>query len=148
MTRSTHSEGFHPSSRSAGTLCAVALGGALGTLARYALECGLPTASGHFPTATLVINLSGSFLIGLLLPFALVSPHSLLRPFLVTGILGGWTTYSALATDAVSLIKSGHALLAVGDLGTTLVAGLALVTLGFFVSPSHSLVRYRRSRGS
>jgi CrcB protein len=148
MTSSTRAEGFHPSSRSIGTLCAVALGGALGTLARYALSRGLPTAPGHFPTATLVTNVTGSFLIGLLLPIALSSRHSLLRPFVVTGILGGWTTYSALATDAASLAKSGHALMAVGDLGMTLVAGLALVALGFFASPAHALVRYRRSRQS
>ena len=51
---------FHPSTRSPATLAAVALGGVLGTLARYALDRGLPTHSGHFPASTLIINLSGS----------------------------------------------------------------------------------------
>jgi CrcB protein len=149
MTRPTHPATLHPSTRSPSTLLAVALGGAVGTLARYALDRGLPTAPGHFPTATLIINMSGSFLIGLLLPFALhrASLHPLFRPFLVTGLLGGWTTYSALATDAASLTRSGHGLVALGDVGVTLVGGLALVALGFFVSPAHTYVRYRRPNG-
>ena len=138
---------FHPSTRSPATLAAVALGGALGTLARYSLDRGLPTHSGHFPTATLIINLSGSLLIGLLLPLALAhaTRRPLLRPFLVTGVLGGWTTYSALATDSVSLLKAGHTWLALGDLGATLVGGLLLVALGFFLSPAHVGFRFRRS---
>jgi CrcB protein len=148
MTRPTAPAPFHPSSRSPGTLLAVALGGALGTLSRYALDRGLPTAPGHFPTATLLINLSGSLLIGLLLPMALISTRRWIRPFAITGILGGWTTYSALATDTASLTRSGHGLFALGDVGLTLLGGLALVALGFFLSPAHSFVRYRRSNGS
>ena len=149
MTQPDGRAPFHPSTRSPGTLLAVALGGALGTLARYALDRAMPTAPAHFPTATLVINLSGSLLIGLLLPIALAqaSQRPLLRPFAVTGILGGWTTYSALATDAATLAKSGHTLLALGDLGATVVGGLALVSAGFFLSPAHTYVRYRRGNG-
>jgi CrcB protein len=140
-----HSATFHPGTRSRSTLSAVALGGALGTLARYGLDRALPTASGHFPGATLIINLSGSLLIGLLLPVALArsGPRPLLRPFLVTGVLGGWTTYSALATDAAILGKNGHAWLAAGDLGATVIGGLALVAVGFYASPAHREVRYR-----
>jgi CrcB protein len=117
-------------------LTAVALGGALGTLARYALDRTFATAPGHFPATTLAINLSGSFLIGLLLPLALARAERrpLLRPFLVTGILGGWTTYSALANDSASLVKNGHSLLALGDIGATLAGGLALVALGYWLS--------------
>jgi CrcB protein len=144
MADPTKSAPFHPSTRSPGTLLAVGLGGALGTLSRYALDRGLVTAPGHFPTSTLIINLSGSFLIGLLLPMALVSRRPWLRPFLITGILGGWTTYSALATDTATLTKSGHALLALGDVGLTVLGGLVLVAAGFFLSPAHRMVRFRR----
>jgi CrcB protein len=138
---------FHPSTRAPSTLAAVFLGGALGTLARYALDRALPTDSGHFPTATLLINLSGSLLIGLLLPIALARATTtpLLRPFLVTGLLGGWTTYSALATDSTTLFRSGHHLLAAGDLGATVFGGLALVAVGFYASPAHTFVRFRRA---
>jgi len=112
------------------------LGGALGTLARYAAGRGFPTPAGHFPTTILVVNLSGSLLIGFLLPIALaMAPRRpLVRPFAVTGILGGWTTYSALATDGVALAKSGHALLAVANAGATVGGGLALVAIGFALS--------------
>lgn len=141
---------FHASSRAPGTLWAVALGGALGTLARYGLDRGLPTPEGHFPTATLIINLSGSLLIGLLLPLAMAQAarRPLIRPFLISGILGGWTTYSALATDAGALLRAGHTVMALGDLGATLLGGMTLVAAGFYLSPAHSYVRYRRSNGN
>jgi fluoride exporter len=146
MTHEAHHAPFHPSPRPPGTPYAVALGGGLGTLARYALDRAIPTAAGHFPTATLVVNLSGSLLIGLLLPFALAQAtrRPLLRPFLVTGVLGGWTTFSALAMDATQLLKSGHVALAAGDLGATLAGGLLLVAAGFYLSPAHAYVRYAR----
>ncbi|HVB90873.1 MAG TPA: CrcB family protein [Acidimicrobiales bacterium] len=149
MTIPTPAGPFHPSSRSPATLVAVTVGGALGTLARYALDLALPVAPGHFPTATLMINLSGSLLIGLLLPFALArsAPHPLFRPFLVTGILGGWTTYSALAADTATLLKAGHLGLALIDVGSTVVGGLVLVACGFYASLAHTAVRYRRSDG-
>jgi CrcB protein len=141
---------FHPARRARGTLRAVALGGALGTLARYGLDRGVPTPGGHFPTATLIINLSGSLLIGLLLPLAMAQAarRPLLRPFLITGVLGGWTTYSALATDAAVLLRAGHTMLAFGDLGATLLGGIALVAAGFYLSPAHTYVRYRRGHGN
>ncbi|MGO8864215.1 MAG: fluoride efflux transporter FluC [Acidimicrobiales bacterium] len=146
MARSAHHAPFHPTPRAPGTPYAVALGGGLGTLARYGLDRAVPTQVGHFPTATLLVNLSGSVLIGLLLPFALAQAarRPLLRPFLITGILGGWTTFSALATDAAQLLKSGHVALAVGDLGATVVGGLLLVAVGFYLSPAHTYVRYPR----
>jgi fluoride exporter len=136
MDHPRHSATFHPSHRSPATLSAVALGGALGTLSRYALDRTFPMPTGHFPATTLAINLSGSFLIGLLLPFALARAERrpLLRPFLVTGVLGGWTTYSALANDSASLVKTGHSMFALGDVGATLAGGLGLVVIGYWLS--------------
>jgi CrcB protein len=138
---------YHPSNRSPGTLLAVAVGGSLGTLGRYGVDHAIATGAGHFPTATLIINLSGSLLIGLLLPLAMAEAerHPLVRPFLVTGGLGGWTTYSALAADGATLLQRGHVLSALGYLGLTVGGGLALVAIGFFASPAHRLVRYRRA---
>src|SRR5271163_4885441 len=90
-----------------GALAAVFLGGALGTLARYALDTAYATTPGHFPATTLFINLSGSLVIGMAIPFTglLPSRFSWARPFAVVGVLGGWTTYSTLAVDAALLGK-------------------------------------------
>ncbi len=113
-------------------LAAVVLGGFLGTLARYGVGAAWPTPTGHFPTATFVINTSGAFLLGslLTLPLERAWPMAHFRPFLATGLLGGWTTYSTFAVDADVLAKGGHLLLAVGYLAATLGAGIAAVMLG------------------
>jgi CrcB protein len=119
-------------SLSPAVLVAIALGGALGTVARFLLSTTFSDSARQFPTTTLLINLSGSLAIGLLLPlvdnFSTRAP--LVRPFLIVGILGGWTTYSTLAVDAVVLAKDGHAVAGVLSLAATLVGGLALVAGG------------------
>ena len=118
---------------SAAVLVAIAVGGALGTVARFLLDSTFSDPSSHFPTTTLLINLSGSFLIGLLVPLVdnfATRGAALLRPFLIVGILGGWTTYSTLAVDAVVLAKDGHAGAGVLSLAATLIGGLALVVCG------------------
>jgi CrcB protein len=117
---------------SLGVLVAIALGGALGTLARYLLNATYVTASGHFPATTLLINLSGSLAIGFLVPVTgkLTPKLPLGRPFLIVGFLGGWTTYSTLAVDAVLLGKDGHLGLSVTYLAATLFGGVFLVTVG------------------
>jgi CrcB protein len=113
-------------------LLVIALGGALGTLARFLLDTTFVQGSGHLPTVTLVINLSGSLAIGLLVPVIERSAphHPLLRPFLIVGLLGGWTTYSALAVSAITLAQDGHATTSVLYLAATLVGGTALVVIG------------------
>ena len=80
---------------SLGSILAVGLGGALGTLARYLIDATFTTTSGHFPATPLLINLSGSLAIGFLvrLTDTVSSRFALARPFLVVGFLGGWTTY-------------------------------------------------------
>jgi fluoride exporter len=113
-------------------LLAIAIGGALGTVARFLLDTAFVEGSHHFPTVTLVVNLSGSLAIGLLVPLAaLWAPRlPLLRPFLIVGFLGGWTTYSALAVSAVTLLQNGQAGSSLLYLAATFVGGTALVVLG------------------
>jgi CrcB protein len=113
-------------------MLAIAIGGAVGTVARFLLDTTYSEPSGHFPITTLAINLSGSLAIGFLIPMAdrVSARNLLLRPFLIVGILGGWTTYSTLAVDAVTLAKDGHAATAVLSIAATLVGGLALVAIG------------------
>ncbi len=113
-------------------LVAIGLGGALGTVARFLLDTTFSDSARQFPTTTVLINLSGSLAIGLLVPlvdnFSTRAP--LVRPFLLVGILGGWTTYSTLAVDAVVLAKDDHAAAGVLSVVATVGGGLALVLVG------------------
>jgi CrcB protein len=122
---------------SATTLAAVFVGGALGTVARYLLEAHHPVAAGGFPWVTLLVNLTGSFAIGLLIPLTEhLSPRALLiRPLGIIGFLGGWTTYSTLAVDATLLAKHGDVVTCLAYLAATVAGGLVLVVAG------HSLGR-------
>ncbi len=117
---------------SASTLMAIFVGGALGTVARYLLEAFHPLAPGAFPWATLLVNLTGSFAIGLVMPLTEDVSHRLraLRPLLVIGFLGGWTTYSTLAVDATLLVRHGDVVSCVAYLAATVAGGLTLVVAG------------------
>ena len=123
------------------TLGAVFFGGALGTVARYGVERALPPAPGHFPVATFVINTSGAFLLGVVLTMLLERvPHltPTLRPFLATGLLGGWTTYSSLVVESDSLLRGGHAAGAAGYVAVTLVCGVTATALGIALGRARS----------
>jgi CrcB protein len=117
---------------SAAALLAIFVGGAIGTVSRYLLDAHHPVPPGHFPWVTLLINLSGSFAIGLLVPLTEhVAPRATLaRPFLVVGFLGGWTTYSTLAVEATLLAKDGDVANFFAYLAATVIGGLALVVAG------------------
>jgi fluoride exporter len=117
---------------SVATLLAIFVGGAVGTVARYLLEVHHPAAQSGIPWTTLAINLSGSLVIGLLVPLTDHVAHRapLVRPLLVIGFLGGWTTYSTLAVEATLLAKDGDVGNCLAYLAATVVGGLALVVLG------------------
>jgi CrcB protein len=110
----------------------VAAGGALGALARWVVAEALPHAGGHFPWATLLTNVLGCFLIGVVMVVVIerLPDQRLLRPFLGTGILGGFTTFSTYAVDTRGLVASDRPALAAAYLVGTLVAGLLAVVLG------------------
>lgn len=116
-------------------LLVVALGGVLGSLGRYAVGLLLPHAVDAFPWATLTVNVSGAFAVGLLVAFLVDRPgtHRLARPLLGVGVLGGWTTFSALAVDAVSLAAADEAQLAAAYVGATFVVGTLAVGAGTVV---------------
>ncbi len=117
-------------------LCAVALGGALGSLCRYLLDKGIgKLAAIDFPVGTFTVNLCGCLLIGLLWGiFDHVRISNTLRLFLFTGFLGGLTTFSTFARESEQLLRSGST--AVGMLYVMMsnAAGIAMVALGFFIS--------------
>ncbi len=117
---------------SSATIVAIFVGGALGTVARYLLEAHHPIAAAAFPWVTLLVNLTGSFAIGLLVPLTEHVSHRLpaLRPLVMVGFLGGWTTYSTLAVDATLLGKDGDFVTCLAYLVATVAGGLALVVVG------------------
>lgn len=118
--------------RRPGPLVAVAAGGALGAPARYGIALAVRVTPGTFPWGTFWINVSGSFSLGLLLAVLLVrfpADHSL-RPFLATGFLGAYTTYSTFAVEADLLIRNGHAGGAFGYAAASLGVGLAAAAAG------------------
>lgn len=108
----------------------VALGGALGTAAREALSLAIPSVGG-VPIVILGINVLGAFLLGVLLESLLLrgpdaGRRRSMRLFLGTGILGGFTTYSALAADSGVLLLDGRAVIGVAyAIGTVLLGGAA-----------------------
>lgn len=132
----THHPSLGPAHRAQpGVVVAVLLGGAVGTLGRYELGLAWVSPAAQFQVATFVINTSGAFLLGLVLTILLerFGPTRYLRPFLTTGLLGGWTTYSALAVDTAAAGRGGHLGVAAGYLAATLVAGLAAAAIGIWL---------------
>lgn len=112
------------------SILAVLIGGAVGTGLRLAIDALLPHADDAFPTSTLVINTLGALALGMLV--ARLWPHASpwLRAGLGTGLLGGFTTFSAVAVSLVSLTAAGQIMLAFVYLVATLVLGLGAAWLG------------------
>jgi fluoride exporter len=117
-------------------LAAIALGGALGAPARYGVAQVIHVAKDSFPWATFWTNISGSFALGLLLVLILerFPPSRYLRPFVATGFLGAYTTYSTFAVDTVVLTKDGHGGIALAYAGASLVVGLVAVGTGIWAA--------------
>ena len=115
-----------------GVLLAIAIGGGLGTLARYGVSRLVHVAKDTFPWATFTTNLCGAFAIGLLLTllFERFPPTRFGRPFLAIGFLGGFTTFSTMAVETVTLCKDGFPALGIGYLGASVGFGLAACYLG------------------
>ncbi|MGY2701517.1 MULTISPECIES: fluoride efflux transporter FluC [unclassified Nocardioides] len=107
-------------------LAAVAVGGALGALARWGLTQAFPASADEFPWATFGINVAGSFVLALLPAFVLVRRHRELAVGLGPGVLGGFTTLSAYSEQTRALLdaeRTGVALAyLLGTLATCLVA--------------------------
>lgn len=92
-------------------LCVIAVGGVVGAEARYGMSVLLPHHAGEWAWATVLTNMSGCLLMGVLMVVITerVRPHPLIRPLLGVGVLGGYTTFSTYAVDAVGVLQSGRA---------------------------------------
>ncbi len=114
-----------------GAWVAVAVGGAIGSVGRFWLTIVMTALTGpRFPWGTLLINVLGSFVIGLVGGFTLtpdrVGMHPDIRIFLMTGVCGGFTTFSAFSLQTVELLQSGDMVPALGyAIGSVLLCVLA-----------------------
>lgn len=120
----------------------VAAGGVVGTFARYATTLWLGTASSGLPTATLVVNLVGCFVLGLLLEaLGRRGPETprqqALRLGLGTGVVGGFTTFSSLAEELALLVHTHAAAVAGLYAAVSVVGGLVASVLGIVVAAGH-----------
>lgn len=112
----------------------VALGGAVGSIARYKLSGWVlhQTLDWRFPAGTFAVNVIGCLLAGLLA--GLAEKHDLLSPearlLLFTGVLGGFTTFSAFGLETMHLLRRGEMLVAGCNIVLSVVAGLLALWLG------------------
>ena len=112
---------------------AVAVGGMLGAALRLGIDTALPHGDAEFAASTLLVNVLGSFALGLLVGRAWLGAPGWLRAGLGPGLLGSFTTFSAVAVSLVAMSTEGEWMLAASYLVATLVLGLGAATLGLRV---------------
>lgn len=118
-------------------LAVVAIGGALGAMARYGVAVVLaPFWSSQFPLATFLINVSGSFILGFFTTFAVEksSIEPLWRLLVATGFVGAYTTFSTFEYETQRLVESGATMFAVANVVGSVAAGFAAVQLGVMLA--------------
>lgn len=116
-------------------LIAVACGGALGALLRYLIQMTL-VYSGKFPMAIFIANVLGSLLMGVL--FVLLQEKSLfaewLRPFLMVGLLGAFTTFSTFSLDTIRLLEAGQVMTALSNVILSVVVAIGAAYIGVMLA--------------
>lgn len=123
------------------------MGGALGANARYLVASWATTQWGtQFPVATLLINVSGSFVLGVYLTLATerFTGHPAVRLLVATGFLGAYTTFSTFSVEALHLIETGDAAAGMSYVVSSVVLSIVAVAIGMIVA--HTVVS-RSTRG-
>jgi len=110
----------------------VALGGAIGASARFGL--GLALARDGFPVAIIAANVLGSFLMGLFVVWSFQKGMAHLNPLVMTGVLGGFTTFSAFSLEAYTLFERGQVGAAATYVGISVVASLLALAAGVMIA--------------
>jgi len=117
------------------TILAVGAGSFLGGVARYLVSVAMKGVSKGFPWATLAVNLAGCLLIGLL--WGIFSKNASeggnWALFLSVGLCGGFTTFSTFSKEALIMLQGGNIWGFTGYAGISVLAGIALVALGYFL---------------
>lgn len=118
-----------------GTLAQVALGGAIGACGRYLTGVAAVRLMGHgYPWGTLAVNVIGSFAMGVLVVVLAQFNATRFAPLLMTGILGGFTTFSAFSLDAAALFERGQYGMAGAYVVGSVVLSLGAIALGLVVA--------------
>ncbi|WP_323009026.1 fluoride efflux transporter CrcB [Paracoccus sp. (in: a-proteobacteria)] len=115
------------------TFLQVALGGAIGSTARYGINILAGRLTPGYPLGTFCVNISGCLAMGLLAALLAHRGGQHLAPFLLTGVLGGYTTFSAFALDTMTLWERGASTIALGYVLGSVVLSLAAVVLGLAI---------------
>jgi CrcB protein len=134
------------SSSESAVVLSIALGGAIGSVARYAVGLMIPPTIGSaIPIATLSVNVSGSFLIGLFMVVALEGlSTAATRLFLTTGLCGGYTTMSAFNLDTVAMVRGGMPAKAALYVIATVLGSLSATFIGMMTARRLTAAARRR----
>jgi CrcB protein len=124
----------------------IALGGAIGTIARFAVSGAFARMVGEtFPWGTIVVNISGCLVIGLLATITgpdgrlVVAPD--LRQFMLIGLCGGYTTFSSFSLQTLNLIRNGELMSAAGNTAISFVACMLAVWIGAVLGQAFNQLR-------
>ncbi len=113
----------------------VALGGAIGACLRFGVVQAMPRVPGTgFPLGVLTVNVLGSFLMGAVMVLSVQRGFAWLNPFLMVGILGGFTTFSAFSLEAFTMFERGRVLAAGTYVGLNVVLSLAAFALAVWLA--------------
>lgn len=120
-------------------ILSVALGGAFGAVARYALSTAWPKGIdnwpwANWPWATFIANVSGCFLIGLLTGLLNRGDSESLKYFLLTGFCGGYTTFSTFSLETIKLMQSGQNISALLYVALSAFVGISATFLGLYLA--------------
>ena len=117
------------------TILQVALGGAIGAALRFLTGVGILRLIGPgFPVAVMGVNVFGSFMMGLFVVFATQRGVTQLNPFVMAGLLGGFTTFSAFSLEAVSLFERGAMGQALAYVVMSVVLSIGSLLLGLMIA--------------
>lgn len=123
----------------------VGIGGFLGAIARYELGGLFKVGSGDFPVGTFIINLTGSFILGLFL--TLLAEKFILpvewRLFFATGFVGAYTTFSSLTNETITLFRQGYWPVGLLYSVASLTGGMLFVWLGFVAARQFAFSSFR-----
>jgi fluoride exporter len=133
----------------AADLAAIAIGGGLGSVARYLLSAAFPAGHG-FPWAIFAVNVSGSFALGVLMIYLLEiwPPRRFLRPFFAVGLIGGYTTFSTYAGGVMTLLTGGATALATAYALSSIGGAIVAVWCGVHAARLPARLRERRAGGA
>jgi CrcB protein len=115
------------------TVLQVAFGGAIGAAARYGVGVALFRPGAGFPVGVMAVNVVGSFLMGLIVVYLGQKMLSHFNPFLMTGVLGGFTTFSAFSLEAYILFERGAVGHAATYVALSVILSIAALVAGIFI---------------